>query len=188
MDQGEERNLIHRCLRGDQQSFRQLVESHQAFAYALACRFVPREEEAEDIVQEAFVKVWKNLSRYDDHFRFKTWLGKIITNMCLDYLKSARHKKNVSADAITALPAPSLQRDGVEEGELWEVIVRLASQLTEKQKAVFILRDLQMLEPQEVSSILDMSAANLKSNLYYARLKMKEGLERFYETKKMGAI
>lgn len=182
MQQGEERSLIRKCREGDQQSFRMLVETHQSFAYALAFRFVSREEEAEDIAQEAFVKVWKNLHHYDETFRFKTWLGKMVTNLSLDYLKSARHRKQVDPEKFV-LPEPLQQSDALETAELWEAVVQLASQLTEKQKAVFVLRDLQMLEPEEVSAILDMSTANLKSNLYYARVKMKEGLEKLFATK-----
>ena len=182
MDQESELDLIRKSIRGDGQAFRQLVESHQGLAYSIAFRFTRDELESEDIVQNAFVKLWKNLSKYNAEFRFKTWLSKIVTNLCLDYLKSSR-RKFVSgtgwSDETTKLSA--VPEDKLEEKELRSIVYQLAEQLTEKQRTVFILRDLELLDPEEVCEILKMSPGNMKSNLYYARLKIKEGLTGFYK-------
>ncbi|MBS1557978.1 MAG: RNA polymerase sigma factor [Bacteroidetes bacterium] len=174
-----ELDLIRKSQQGDGTAFRLLVESHQALAYSIAFRFTREEQESEDIVQEAFVKIWKNLSKYNTEFRFKTWLARIVTNQCLDYLKSAR-KKSMSKILISEEMAISHELK-MESEELKTIVYKLADQLTEKQKAVFILRDLEMLEPEEVCSTLQMSDGNMKSNLYYARLKIKEGLRKFYK-------
>src|SRR5258705_3976391 len=101
MDQELELHLIKKSAEGDHHSFRQLVESHQSLAYSIAFRFTKNENESEDIVQDAFVKVWKNISGYDTAFRFKTWVSKIVTNLCLDYLKSGRKKKIMSENSVT---------------------------------------------------------------------------------------
>src|SRR6185295_11025090 len=96
MDPELELNLIRKSIDGDHQAFRQLVESHQGLAYSIAYRFTRDENESEDIVQEGFVKLWRNLSKYNAEYRFKTWLSKIVTNLSLDYLKSGRKKKTIS--------------------------------------------------------------------------------------------
>lgn len=175
----QELDLIRKSQHGDGIAFRLLVESHQALAYSIAFRFTREEQESEDIVQEAFVKIWKNLSKYNTEFRFKTWLARIVTNQCLDYLKSAR-QKSMSKILISEEMTISHEHK-MESEELKTIVYKLADQLTAKQKTVFILRDLEMLEPEEVCSILQIPDGNMKSNLYYARLKIKEGLKKFYK-------
>lgn len=182
MEQEVELTLIKKSVDGDNRAFRQLVEAHQGLAYSIAFRFTRDENESEDIVQDAFVKIWKNLSRYNSEFRFKTWLAKTVTNLCLDYLKSGRKKKTVSENNLSR-QEPSVHEDKLEAEELKTIVFRLAEQLTEKQKAIFILRDLEMFSSEEVCETLQMSAGNVKSNLYYARMKIKEGLEKFYKVK-----
>jgi len=184
MDQAVELNLIKRSAEGDHQAFRQLVEAHQNLAYSIAFRFTQDENESEDIVQDAFVRLWKNLPKYNAEFRFKTWLSRIVTNLCLDYLKSGRKKKIMGEKNIKG-NEPAISEDRLEHEELRLIVFRLAEQLTEKQKAVFVLRDLEQLTPEEVCQTLEMSPGNMKSNLYYARLKIKEGLQKFYHIKKL---
>jgi RNA polymerase sigma-70 factor (ECF subfamily) len=175
-----ELNLIRKSQRGDAQAFRELVESHQGLAYSIAFRFTREEQESEDIVQEAFIKIWQNLSKYNEEFRFKTWLARIVTNQSLDYLKSAR-KKSSSQSLMKEEMSVTQNEQKIELEELKSIVYQLADQLTEKQRAVFILRDLEMMQPEEVCSILQMPDGNMKSNLYYARLKIKEGLKKFYK-------
>lgn len=140
MDQTVELNLIRKSAEGDHQAFRLLVEAHQNLAYSIAFRFTTDENESEDIVQDAFVKLWKNLSKYNAEFRFKTWLSSIVTNLCLDYLKSSRKKKLVDEKNINR-NEPSINEDKLEREELKLIVYRLAEQLTEKQRVVFVLRD-----------------------------------------------
>jgi len=181
MDHEIEINLIRKSVDGDQQAFRKLVECHQGLAYSIAYRFTRDENESEDIVQDAFVKLWRNLSKYNAEYRFKTWLSRIVTNLSLDYLKSGRRRKVLSENNSESKTEIAVQDDLLEDEELKSIVFRLAEQLTEKQKAVFILRDLEMLTPEEVCETLQMSVGNMKSNLYYARLKIKEGLQKFYK-------
>jgi RNA polymerase sigma-70 factor (ECF subfamily) len=175
--------MIALAVAGDQQAFRALVESHQGLVYSIAYRFVRNEPEAEDLTQEAFIRLWKNLARYNSEFKLKTWIGKIVTNLALDHLKSSQKKseKNRLAlnDDLNAISHQSPEQE-LNASELHQLILKLSEQLTPKQQAVFVLRDLEQLEGTEVCEILEMSAGNMKSNLYYARLHIKERLEKFY--------
>ncbi len=184
MHQEAELSLIKRAIEGDHQAFRILVEFYQAFAYALAHRFLNDKDDAQDIVQDAFIRVWKNLGRYNPEFKFKTWLSKIVTNLCLDYMKS-RERKNAHGktkvdENLTAADDTHLERE-LEATELKAIVAQLAGKLTDKQRAVFVLRDLELLQTEEVCKILGISPANMKSNLYYARVKIKVGLQRYYQ-------
>jgi RNA polymerase sigma-70 factor (ECF subfamily) len=173
MLQDAELILIRKAKEADQQAFPMLVEFHQAFAYTLAHRFTGHEEDAEDVVQKAFVKVWNNLDRYNPEFRFKTWLGKIVTNLCLDYLKSGKRKtesrKNEASDRLSMADPVQHDRE-LEAEELKNIIMQLAQQFTEKQRAVFVLHDLEMQTTGEVCAMLNMASGNLKSNLYFRPL------------------
>ncbi len=178
-------DLIQNAARGNTQAFRTLVEQHQAFVYAVAFRFVQDAHEAEDITQEVFVQLWKNLHRYRPEVKLTTWLYKIITNRCLDFLKS-RHgqqrKNKVDIEKGNFVNDHSTPEKEFQKHELRMLIQQVAETLTPKQKAVFILRDLEGLSPEEVSETLSMSAGNVKSNLFYARKAITEKLKTYYQT------
>jgi len=177
-------SIIQKAIEGDTVAFRQIVEQHQGFAYAVSYRMVSNEEDAEDIVQEAFIRLWNNLHKYKPEVKLSTWLYKIITNLCLDYLKSARVKQKKNHVAMsTELNMNSISGadDMVNANELHTVIQEAASALTPAQKAVFVLRDLQQLTVEEVSEILSMTDGNIKSNLYYARQHVANVLKKYYQ-------
>jgi RNA polymerase sigma-70 factor (ECF subfamily) len=177
-------SIIQKAIEGDTIAFRQIVEQHQGFAYAVSYRMVSNEEDAEDIVQEAFIRLWNNLHKYKPEVKLSTWLYKIITNLCLDYLKSARVKQKKNHVAMcTELNMNSISGadDMVNANELHTVIQEAASSLTPAQKAVFVLRDLQQLTVEEVSEILSMTDGNIKSNLYYARQHVANVLKKYYQ-------
>jgi RNA polymerase sigma-70 factor (ECF subfamily) len=179
-----ERELIDQAAAGDYRAFRTLVETFQGFVYSIAYRFTRDEAESEDLAQETFIRLWKNLDRYKAEFKLKTWLGKIVTNLALDHLKSSRRKNEKMRVAMdTELNAQSHEQPEATLNaiEFQHVILRLSEQLTPKQRAVFVLRDMEQLDVDEVCEILGMSAGNLKSNLYYARLCMKTEIEKYYK-------
>lgn len=179
-----ELETIEKAKSGDQQAFRVLVESFQGFVYSIAFRFTSDEAEAEDLTQETFIKLWKNMVRYNPDYKLRTWIGKIVTNLSLDFLKSGRkknEKQRIAMDNELNAIDPSQLEAELDSSELHAIVMKLADQLTPKQRAAFILRDLEMLEVNEVCKVLGMSAGNLKSNLYYARLNMKESLIKYYK-------
>ena len=180
-------DLIEQAKGGDHHAFRKIVEAHQGFAYAVAYRFVGNRNEAEDITQEAFIKLWKNIGKYRPEIKLTTWLYKIIMNLCLDFLKSAQRKHQLRTEDVKSnhlIIDRSSQEQKQDDVEMLGVIVELAKQLTPKQQSVFILCDLEGLESVEVSEVTGMDQGQIKSNLYYARIKIREGLTKHYrETK-----
>lgn len=183
-----EQEVIRKAMAGNTDAFRVIVDHYQSFAYAVSFRFLCQAEEAEDVVQEAFIRLWKNLHKYRSEVKLSTWLYRIITNLCLDYLKStyARQQKNL-IDVQTEYMVKSEDKADAELNakELNEQIQHAAAELTPKQKAVFILRDLEGLPVEEVCSILSMSAGNVKSNLYYARQLVSSRLKKYYQMDKI---
>ncbi len=184
MQYSEELNLIESAQRGDTLAFRKLVEMHQRFAYSVAFRFTGNAPDAEDITQEVFIKLWKNLGKYKQGIKLTTWLYQIITNQCLDYLKSASKRqqmKNVEIKLGKQIIDESNHEQQINDRELLQVVTTLAKQLTPKQQTVFILRDLEGLSVEEVCEVLNMSSGKMKSNLYYARQKIRQDLTQYYK-------
>jgi len=178
-----EPEIILLAQRGDTRAFRRLVERYQGFAYSLAFRFTCEAGSAEDIVQEAFIRVWKNLSRYRAEVKFSTWLYTIVTNRCLDYLRSrqGRSRRHTVDEQHLRTTAGTQDTDSeLNRQELLAAILQLADALSPKQRAVFILRDLEGLPVEEVGDILSMSAGNIKSNLHHARSFIRSKLMHYY--------
>lgn len=181
MDQQAVKRLIEESIRGNSVSFRRLVELHQPFAYSVAFRIVCNEYETEEVMQEAFIKVWKNLSGFRQEMRFSTWLYKIVVNLCYDRLKAekARNKyKADSGDSEKFLNSASDENVEIEfsNREQAKLIRILTEKLSPRQKIVFVLSDLEELNSEEITSITGLSAAKIKSNLYCARREIREKL------------
>ncbi len=161
---------------GNAIAFRQLVETYQSYLYSVAFRYLGGRCEAEDAVQETFVKTWKNLHKYRSETKFSTWVYKILINHCLDVKKQRAFRtqqNSLSIDTIESMAASSSPLTVLTQAEVSQTIVRAASvALAGKQKMVFVLRDLEGFEPTEVCQILGMDENQLKSNLYHARKKM----------------
>jgi len=172
---------IQQIIRGDQKAFRVLVENHQQYAFSLAFRLLCDEEEAKDVVQESFIKIWRNIKSYNPKMKFTTWIYKIITNTAIDRLRVIKRVGKESMDDATKNPGSILNYHPDKEydnQELTQIIRSMSKDLPEKQKLVFVLRDIQGMNSVEVENILDIPADTIKSNLYHARRMVKEKLNK----------
>ena len=170
--------IIKKSQAGDLDAFQTLVESYQDFAYNLAFKILANEEDAKDIVQEAFIRVWKNIMKYDSKNKFTTWLYKIVVNLCLDNLKMKKRRKiHYSNDEKNEQfqhigSGEDVERQVIHK-EMAELINSMTEKLTPKQRIVFVLFFLQEKNIEEIKSITGMSQGNVKSNIYYARKNMQ---------------
>lgn len=176
--------LILAAQRGDKESFRRIVEIHGRLAYAAAYKILLNEEDAKDAAQEAFIKLWKHIGSYNFESKFTTWFYKIVINMSLDKLKSRKRKEEI----IHSLPdTQEFERLFAKEDpdysgrELSDIVKKLTERLTPKQKMVFTLRDLNGFDIELISESLNMSPGSVKTNLVYARRKIKELLTLIYK-------
>jgi RNA polymerase sigma-70 factor (ECF subfamily) len=173
--------LIRQSMEGDLAAFRGLVENHQHFIYSVAFRTLMNKEDAEDVVQETFIKVWLNLKYFNFQGKFTTWLYRIAVNQCLDRLKCKRRRNidlDSSAESKNLFLLSDQEPEYSEEKDIADHIRNLAEQLSPKQRMVFILRDIQDLSIEEVCRYTQLSEGSVKTNLYHARntirLKLKE--------------
>jgi len=177
--------LIGRCQRNEEGAFRRLVEEHQRYVFSLAFRVLRDEDDARDVVQETFIRVWKNLPAYDPRAKFTTWLYTITVRLASDLLKSKTRRQR---QFLTSGPGKSQDPAGA-TGEDMHIVNRdlaanikaLAGKLPPKQQMVFVLRDIQDLTVVEVAQILSMSASAVKTNLCYARRYIRTHMQRLDE-------
>ena len=173
--------LVERSKQGDMAAFRQLVETCQPFVFRLAFRLLCCEEEAKDIVQETFIRVWLHLNKYHHGARFSTWLYKIACNLCYDRLRAMNRSPGNAVTGIDLsgldVPADHNIEQLVINRNLKEWIIVLTHNLTPKQRLVFTLRDIEGMELEEVKKITGMSGETIKSNLYLARQYIRKRIE-----------
>lgn len=181
MDKLTLNEIIEQSKRNDQKSFRKIVEVYQSMIYSLAFRIMCNEEEAKDIVQETFIRVWTNLSSYQQDKKFSTWIYAIATNLCLDKLKSSKQRfKSESLNENVNLLISSENADKrLIDSELGEVILSLTNELTPKQKIVFTLRYIEDMEMDEIVEITGLTSEKIKSNLYLARQAIRTKIEKY---------
>ena len=171
--------IITRCQRGDKAAFREVVQSYQRMVFSLSLKMLADEEEAKDVVQETFIRVWQGIRSYDPQKPFKTWLYTIATRLCLDRLKRQRPVVPLPDDERTLhrFASDDNSQRQMENAE-WAAIVRLLAEgLSEKQRIAFSLCQLEGLSPQEAEEMTDMDARQLKSNLYVARQTIRKRLK-----------
>lgn len=179
-------DLIQRIREGDSAAFAHLVRSNQAYAFALAFRMLTDEDEARDAVQEAFIRVWKNLEKYDPSRKFTTWLYAIVSRICLDRLRSRSRqtrffRRATEERSFDHVPDPLDTEARYSNQEIAKIISRLSEHLSTTQKLVFTLRDLQECSIQEVCDITGLSEGSIKTNLSLARKKIRNLLAQQYD-------
>jgi len=171
--------IIHQIKKGNQSAFRLLVEQYQAYAFKLAFRIVCNEEDAKDVVQESFIKIWRNIHNYRPSVKFTTWMYKIVTNSAIDLYRKNARQNSISLDESIGTVSEAQQNyinKNQDNKELSILIRKMADGLPEKQRLIFVLRDLQEIDSPEVQEILEISETTVKSNLYHARKTIKEKL------------
>ncbi|MCD4664412.1 MAG: RNA polymerase sigma factor [Bacteroidales bacterium] len=179
--QADTEKIIQQIKNGDQKAFRVLVENHQQYAFSLAFRILCDEDEAKDAVQESFIKIWRSIKNYDEKMKFTTWMYKIVTNTAIDRFRSIKRLNQVNIETVYEKLEkqnhhnPGVQLDNRETAQLIRII---SETLPEKQKLVFVLRDLQGLDSCEVEDILNLPETSVKSNLYHARKVIREKLNK----------
>jgi len=156
-----------------------LVEKYQQTAFRLAFRMLGDEDEARDVVQDSFIRIWEKFNTYNDNEKFTSWMYRIVSNRAIDSLRASGRRPIISLGQLipetlgTGESGPDILLENREAGEL---IRSITTGLPEKQQLVFSLRDLQGLSPQEVQDISGMTENVIKSNLYHARKTIRDRL------------
>jgi RNA polymerase sigma-70 factor (ECF subfamily) len=175
--------LIEQCREGNFNNFRKLVELTSPFAYSIAFRMLGNDDEAKDVVQDTMVTIWQKLQRIKSADVYKTWIYRIVVNKCYDHLRKRKRNMEIIADEKTwALISDTVSQGpsmSLENREIAGLITLLTEKLSSKQKAVFVLSDLEGMTHDEISEITGMSKSSVKANLFHARKSISEKIEKY---------
>ncbi|NIP29437.1 MAG: sigma-70 family RNA polymerase sigma factor [Candidatus Dadabacteria bacterium] len=178
--------LALKAKNGDDNAYSELMKRHYRGVLNYVYRFMGGSENAEDITQEVFLRVYKSIKNYEPEAKFTTWLYKIATNLCLTKLKKL--KKNLSLDEMNETIGVSIEdkksKSGYEElfrKELRDIIFNSLGKLPEKEKIAITLCKYEGFSYNEVAEVLDCSLGAVKTHIYRGRMKLIEDLKEYIE-------
>ena len=175
--------LVRRCKEGDRQAFRELVDRYQRKTVAIALGMLHDREDALEVSQEAFAKVFTNIQQFKEEASFYTWLYRIVVNLAIDRQRQKNRQPLLFEDdqgegdggGISATPAATSADpyEQVKDKELGDRIRTAIAELTPAHKAVILLREVEGLSYEEISEILQCSRGTVMSRLHYARKRLQ---------------
>jgi RNA polymerase sigma-70 factor (ECF subfamily) len=182
----DEQVFIQRAQKGDAESFTALVDGHQRYIYNLALRLVKDEDEALDLTQETFVRAWTALPNFRGQSQFRTWLYRIVTNLCYNRLPKLRRSLTELGDEVVAdLPETDLTFDnparGFESRELRSYLHSAIENLDENYRLLIVLRYQNELSYEEIASLLNLPLGTVKTGLFRAKEQLRRVLEVYQE-------
>ncbi len=172
-----ETEAIQHCRRGDVSGLRVLFELHRSRVLNLSWRMLGTQQDAEDALQEIFLKVFDRIKNYRGDSAFSTWLYRMTTNYCLDVL---RRRKILTFMGFENAPEAQEKKDSDKAVNLGfsPVIAKALEKLPEKQKACLLLREMEELSYEDIAAALDISLGSVKSNIHRSKAYLKEALEK----------
>ena len=175
--------LIERCLKGDQVAWDQIVRMHWRKVFNLAYKFVGRHDEAEDLTQDIFLKIFKALHTFDRRANFQTWLISISRNLCIDHYRSVRKERETMARDVDSADLMPVSRERgphaeLEQLDLRQLIRQALAELPPALKEAVVLRDLQEFSYQEIADKLGLPEGTVKSRINRGRLELARQLRR----------
>jgi len=185
--------LVERAKGGDEAAFEQLIRQYDRQIFRIARHITQNKEDAEDIVQDTFLKAYQKLHQFQGNSKFYTWLVRIAVNESLMRLRKRRNSKTVSMDEDVQTEEGSVPRDFADwtpdpeqqygQGELGEILRKTIQGLPPGFRSVFTLRDVENLSTEETAEALGLSVPAVKSRLLRARLQLRERLARYMKVK-----
>ena len=195
-DTGAELALVNAAREGDMQAFEQLIQKYDRNVFRIAQHITQNREDAEDVVQDAFLKAYQNLNKFQGNSKFYTWLVRIAVNEALMRLRKRKADKTVSMDEDVETEDGSMPREVADwspnpeqlygQSELGDILGKTIQGLPSSFRTVFVLRDVEGLSTEETAEMLGLSVPAVKSRLLRARLQLRERLNRYFKKNKNG--
>jgi RNA polymerase sigma-70 factor (ECF subfamily) len=178
--------LIAQCLSGDQAAWDAIVRQNWRKVFNVAYKFVGKHEEAEDLTQDIFLKIFKALGTFDRRANFQTWIVSISRNLCIDHYRSVRKERMTIAREIDTsdLQPASTERTpyaAAEHQDLRVMLRQVLHMLPETLRTAVVLRDLQELSYQEIADKLQLPEGTVKSRINRGRLELARQLKRLQD-------
>lgn len=188
----EEQNFINDLISKKQSAYSKLINDFQQKVFATCISFVPNKEDAEDIAQEVFVEVFNSISKFKGNSKLSTWIYRITTNKCLEFIRKRNTKKRFAfLQSIMGNEIPmdktsyftEMNHPGIimENKEKSETLFKAINQLPDAQRIVFTLCKVDGKSYQEISEITEKSVSSIESLMFRAKKNLQSLLENFYK-------
>ena len=187
MTREQEATIIKQVLEGDVNAFEGLVKEYEKNVYNLALRMTGDPEDAADMAQDAFIKAYSSLSSFRGDSKFSVWLFRIVSNLCLDFLRSRKRRPTVSLsvendegeDMEFEIADESQSPETLLEQKLTrEAVRRGLYSLPPEQRQILLLREIQGLSYEEIAQVLELESGTVKSRIFRARKRLSAFLLR----------
>jgi RNA polymerase sigma-70 factor (ECF subfamily) len=175
--------LIARCLTGDQQAWEQIVRLHRRKVFNVAYKFVGKHDEAEDLTQDIFLKIFKSLDTFDRRANFQTWLISVSRNLCIDHYRSVRKERetidrDVDPGDLAPVSTEISPYAALEHRDRVTLLKEALSTLPETLRTAVMLRDIRELSYQEIADSLQLPEGTVKSRINRGRTELARQIKR----------
>jgi len=175
--------LIERCLKGDQAAWEQIVRQHWRKVFNVAYKFVGSHDQAEDLAQDIFLKIFRSLDTFDRRANFQTWLISVSRNLCIDHYRSVRKERQtidreVTSDQLSPVSRSVSPLAALEQRDLAALLRQALQGLPESLRTAVLLRDIQELSYQEIAQRLGLPEGTVKSRINRGRKELARQVQR----------
>jgi RNA polymerase sigma-70 factor, ECF subfamily len=185
--------VIQRCLAGDQDAWAQIVRQHWRKVFNIAYKFTGKHDEAEDLTQDVFLKIFKSLNTFDRRANFQTWLVSVSRNLCIDHYRSVRKERetidrDVDAGELTPAATTKSPFAALEQRDRVELLKKALDQLPPTLRSAVLLRDIQELSYQEIADRLHLPEGTVKSRINRGRTELARQIRRLRDELETGSV
>ncbi|MCL4847425.1 MAG: RNA polymerase sigma factor [Acidobacteria bacterium] len=178
--------LIERCLEGDQASWEQIVRLHWRKVFNVAYKFVGKHDEAEDLTQDIFLKIFRSLHTFDRRANFQTWLISVSRNLCIDHYRSVRKERETIDRDVDAGDLSPVSREvspyaSLEHANQRALLREALDLLAPTLRSAVLLRDIKEYSYQEIADTLELPEGTVKSRINRGRLELARQIRRLQE-------
>ena len=175
--------LIRRCLRGDQAAWEIIVRQYRRKVFNTAYKFVGRHEQAEDLTQDIFLKIFKSLDTFDSRANFQTWLISVSRNLCIDHYRRVRKEREtidhqVDANELSPISHEPSPMAGLERRDRVSLLRHAMAKLPDTLRTAVLMRDIQEMSYQEIADTLRLPEGTVKSRINRGRTELARHVKR----------
>lgn len=185
-----ESDLVYELKQNNNNAFKYFVETNKKMVFQVCYSFLHHSEDAEDLCQEVFVEVLKNIEKFKGNSKLSTWLYRIAVNKSLNYIRDYKKKRKLfselpednNIEGLVSMDEDSLKKEHI------ELLMKFVDSLPKKQKVALLLNKLDGIPAKEIAEILKTSISSVEISIYRARVKLKKNLLAYYKSQQNGRL